>query len=155
MKLWKVTWICIWAPVQIFSQLAEWSPVANFPAWSGRQIFPKNLSGWVLYHPNKLSSELNQFNLPNPDGQIETYRLEAGLDLHPDLQNQFPEIKTFRIKNKHSENGTLVFTPFGIHAQIFSKQGCYFIDPVFNTSDRYYQCYYVKDYEQTMWKRSC
>ena len=147
MKLWKVTWICIWAPVQIFSQLAEWSPVANFPAWSGRQIFPKNLSGWVLYYPNKLSSELNQFNLPNPDGQIETYRLEAGLDLHPDLQNQFPEIKTFRIKNKHSENGTLVFTPFGIHAQIFSKQGCYFIDPVFNTSDRYYQCYYVKDYE--------
>lgn len=130
------------------AQESSWKRLSQLPQGNSRQITPEIYSSWMLNSAYKSIKQLQRIQLPNPDGKLLEFELSPGYDLHPQLEMQFPEICTYRLKSKQNGYGTLVFSTFGIHAQVFSNSGVYFIDPVFTTSTAYYQCYYTNTYKK-------
>lgn len=134
--------------ISLFAQDSLWNRLLELPQGKTRQISPQFYSSWRLnaeYSKLKLTQHIQ---LPDPNGKLLEFELSPGHDLHPELEQQFPEISTYRLKSKQNGYGTLVCSTFGLHAQVFSSTGIFFIDPVFNTSTEYYQSYYTHAFKK-------
>jgi len=134
--------------ISLFAQDSLWNRLLELPQGKTRQISPQFYSSWRLnaeYSKLKLTQHIQ---LPDPNGKLLEFELSPGHDLHPELEQQFPEISTYRLKSKQNGYGTLVYSTFGLHAQVFSSTGIFFIDPVFNTSTEYYQSYYTHAFKK-------
>lgn len=86
--------------------------------------------------------------LPMPNGEIQRFKVVDAPIMDQDLQNSFPDIKTYSIKGIDDTyaNGKIDVTEFGFHGFIRSVNGDIFIDPYCqkNTSD--YISYYTNDF---------
>lgn len=108
------------------------------------------LNGSDIPHRNDPNSgNLVLINLPNPNGVFEVYKVYRNTTMHPDLQGQFPEIRTFDIVGFNNRNllGKIDITPHGFHAMIFDRfNGTYFIDPIQQENNSMYMVYYKSDF---------
>lgn len=89
-------------------------------------------------------------SLPTPEGNIQKFKVVESPVMAPELAAAYPNIRTYSIKGVDDvyANGKLDFTPFGLHAIVFSVNGDYYIDPycVGNTAD--YIAYYKSDFQK-------
>jgi hypothetical protein len=87
--------------------------------------------------------------LPLPDGRTSRFRLTASPVLAPELQSQYPEIRTFTAAGLDDPTALLKcdLTPWGFHAAIWSARlGTVFIDPYRHGNADYYTVYYKRDF---------
>lgn len=88
-------------------------------------------------------------SLPHPDGTTHQYVVHRNTTMHPELQQNFPEIATFdAIGVSHkSERAKIDITPHGFHAMIFVPgASTVFIDPIEMGNTEDYMVYYKKDF---------
>lgn len=102
--------------------------------------------------PNRLHSSATSTVLlpfPNSKGEIQEFRVYEASVLHPDLANQFPDIKSYVGFSTTDRTAIIRFstTIFGFHGMILSSEGTTFIDPF--TSDRLNYVVYAKNQAQT------
>ena len=88
--------------------------------------------------------------LPLPDGRLSLFRIEASPILAPELEAQFPEIRTFRGQGLTDRTASVRFdlTPRGFHAMILSGEGTVFVDPYGPDDIDHYVSYFKRDYER-------
>ncbi|PCH77313.1 MAG: hypothetical protein COB98_03765 [Flavobacteriaceae bacterium] len=79
-------------------------------------------------------------SFPDASGHMDTYRIKEASIMHPDLQAQFPTIRSFIGKSTSKNGNTIRFShsKLGIHAIIFRKgEGIDLINP--STQGHYYE----------------
>ena len=143
-----------------------WAPVSEsgIPKTGVRQIIPQqyltfrlnmaDLKALLANAPNERTTQIHkspcEISLPAPNGQLQKFKVVEAPIMHPDLAEQFPDIKTYSIKGLDDiyANGKIDVNEFGFHAMILSANGDFFIDPycLQNTNDyiTYYTANYVK-----------
>jgi hypothetical protein len=87
--------------------------------------------------------------LPNPDGSSSRYRVYKNTTMHPVLEANFSEIRTFDGVGIDHPGDVVKFdlTPHGFHAMILTaNKGTIFIDPYTKGNTENYQVYYKRDY---------
>ncbi len=86
--------------------------------------------------------------LPMPDGSTEKFIFWESPTMAPELQDQYPEIRTYTGQGIDDRAAILKMdlTPQGFHAMILSPNGRVFIDPYFKNNSQYYISYFTKDY---------
>lgn len=69
-------------------------------------------------------------SFPNPEGQLERFRIYEASVMHPDLAASHPEIQSYVGKGIDNPTSTIRFstTIFGLHTITFSTKGTYYID---------------------------
>jgi len=102
--------------------------------------------------PNRLHSSATStvtIPFPNSKGEIQEFRVYEVSVLHPDLANQFPDIKSYVGFSTTDRTAIIRFstTIFGFHGMILSSEGTTFIDPF--TNDRLNYVVYAKNQAQT------
>lgn len=80
---------------------------------------------------NRLRNSAGEIDLPLPDGEIGRFKIHEVSVLPPLLAKQFPELKTYsgHLFKKLGTTVQLDITPLGLHAQILSPDGMFYIDP--------------------------
>ena len=102
--------------------------------------------------PMEFSSEVYKdgsvIELPMPDGTFQRFNFWESPTMEPELQNQYPEIRTYSGQGIDDLYATLKFdlTPHGFHAQILSPSGRVFIDPHNKGDVQHYISYYTEDF---------
>jgi subtilisin-like proprotein convertase family protein len=79
----------------------------------------------LLLAPKREESALNStvlLHFPNAQGEFETFRIYEASILHPDLQTQFPDIKSYVGIGIENTTAMVRFstTMFGVHAMLFA-----------------------------------
>ncbi|ALJ05363.1 hypothetical protein APS56_09600 [Pseudalgibacter alginicilyticus] len=86
-------------------------------------------------------------SFPNPDGTLETYRVEESSILEPNFQAKHNNIRTYIGQSIDNPETTIYFsiTPKGLHTMTLSaKNGAQFIDP-YTSDSKTYIVYHKKD----------
>ena len=86
--------------------------------------------------------------LPMPDGSMARFRVWESSIQEPELQNQFPEIRTYAGQGIDDPYATIRFdfNPYdGFHAQVLSPNGRVYMDPYARGDADNYISYYQKD----------
>ena len=152
--------ICVKAQTNIWTDIPE----AQINQTGERFIIPDsyrtlklNLSAaqtLLLSAPMEFTNEAMEGRsiiiLPMPDGTFQKFKFWESPTMAPELQAQFPEIRTYTGQGIDDSYATLKFdlTPHGFHAQILSPNGRVFIDP-YSKGDIYnYISYYTKDFHK-------
>lgn len=103
----------------------------------------------VTYREGEINGFVGQIQLPHPDGTLHTYTVKRNQTLHPQLNAQFNQIRTY---DAYATDGSGAFckwdiTPHGLHAMIMIPgQSTIFIDPYFQNDTEYYIVYRKKDF---------
>lgn len=87
--------------------------------------------------------------LPTPEGRIARFRLVESPVMHPDLQAQYPEIRSYTGYGMDDPAAVLKcdLTPWGFHAMVLSSTtGAWFIEPYSHGDRQNYMVYYKKDH---------
>ncbi|MEL6659532.1 MAG: reprolysin-like metallopeptidase, partial [Bacteroidota bacterium] len=106
---------------------------------------------WAAPHERNVSapqSEL-EIQLPNPDGEIESFHIVAYDMMEPALQEAWWYIRTWRGVSSTNPRVTirLDWTDRGFHAMVRGGEGgSWFIDPLYWDHRDVYQAYYKNDY---------
>lgn len=143
----------------IFANIAVWqlTPNEQVTAQGERQLFPQIYTSFYL-NSSLLKPRLfvlpenirhgQEFELPQPDGSLRTYKIWQTPVMEALLAEKYPGIKTFTGYATDDKSATikLDFTYKGFHAKVFDGKRTYFIDPYSNADDGFYICYYKKDY---------
>ena len=89
--------------------------------------------------------------LPLPDGGFGRFEVVASPIMEPELAAKFPEITTYSARglDDTTASGRLDWTPAGFHAQIFSSQGTFYIDPYRRNDTAHYVSYFKRDFKPT------
>jgi len=85
--------------------------------------------------------------LPDPDGQLQTFEVFESPVMEPPLAAAFPDIRTFVGRGVSDPFATLRadITPQGFHAQVRSPNGGWYIDPFCRGSAQFYTSYRKRD----------
>ncbi|MFO0811057.1 MAG: M12 family metallo-peptidase [Gemmataceae bacterium] len=85
--------------------------------------------------------------LPQPDGSLAHFRVVTAPIMEPGLAAQFPEIRTYRGQGIEDPAATLSMdvTPQGLHAQVLSPNGTWYIDPYWHLDTSVYASYWRSD----------
>ncbi|MBI1851751.1 MAG: putative Ig domain-containing protein [Planctomycetes bacterium] len=96
--------------------------------------------------PDALSRPL-LFALPMPDGEFEWFEVVESPVLAPELQAEFPQIRTYlgRGVDDRSATARLDRTPQGFHAQVLSPRGAVYVDPYTRGDVTHYAVYFKRD----------
>ncbi|MDY0083402.1 MAG: hypothetical protein RBR74_09495, partial [Ignavibacteriaceae bacterium] len=96
-------------------------------------------------------------SLPMPDGTFQDFNFWESPTMEAELQEQFPEIRTYTGQGIDDPYATLKFdfTALGFHAQILSPNGSVFIDPYSLHNVENYISYFTKDYRKLNDNFSC
>lgn len=143
-----------------------WKPMdeRDIPSESVRQIIPQKYQTWHL-NPQSLKSLLAQaphermvniqhsesiIALPDPKGQLQTFRVVEAPIMEAELSAQFPHIRTYSLKGISDPyaSGKLDWNDFGLHANIRSPRGHYYIDPYHLATQSEYIVYYTEDFQK-------
>lgn len=99
------------------------------------------------------------FWLPDPNGNIQCFQILESSIMEPELQAQFPEIRTYVGQGVTDPNASvrIDFTDpsaqwngaGGFHAQVLSVNGNWYIDPYSRGNFNYYTSHYKKDLRNT------
>ncbi len=87
--------------------------------------------------------------IPMPNGEFRAFKVWDFEIMHPDLQAQYPEIRSFEgvALDNPSVHVFLDFTQRGFHAMTLrTPNGSVFIDPYSKADDQHYVVYYKKDF---------
>jgi hypothetical protein len=89
-------------------------------------------------------------SLPDPDGNMRTFRVWETPVMAPELSAKYPQIKTYTATDIDNPriSAKLNYSPWGFHAIIFDGDNTYLIDPFSNESNSYYLAYYKRDYRR-------
>ena len=90
--------------------------------------FKNQLQGVPLDISGEFSSKIITF--PNPDGQMDSYRIYYAPVVEDGLLRKYPNLKSYSGVNINKPHETVRFslTQFGLHAMFFSENGSYYID---------------------------
>jgi subtilisin-like proprotein convertase family protein len=132
--------------LQTVSKIERTNVIIKFDTYAlNLSAFKSQLQNAPLRGVNSIiSSHITYF--PNTEGEIQPYRIYEAPVMHNDLQEQFPDIRSYvgvAVNNKFS---TVRFSisRFGVHAMILSPKGTVYIDPY--TADlNHYMVYRKKD----------
>ena len=85
--------------------------------------------------------------LPAPDGSEQHFRVVDAPVMAPELAAQFPDIKTYRGQGIDDPTATLRLdqTPQGLHAQVLSAGGAWYVDPYSRADAETHLSYYGRD----------
>ncbi len=85
--------------------------------------------------------------LPAPDGREQHFRVVDAPVMAPELAAQFPDIKTYRGQGIDDPTATLRLdqTPQGLHAQVLSAGGAWYVDPYSRADAETHLSYYGRD----------
>ena len=74
-----------------------------------------------------------EVTVPTPTGELQSFTVNTTQILAPELAAKYPEIRTYSgtASDGSSDTVWLDRTPHGFHAQVFSNDGDYFVDPFF------------------------
>lgn len=135
-----------------------------------RQIVPKQ---YKTYHLNTVAlkaflaeaplwqtdaAETQEFvlTLPMPDGQLQRFRIVEAPVMHPDLQAQYPMIRSYAGTGIDDPTAYLRcdFTPKGFHAMVrTTESSTVYIDPYSTDDIENYTVYYRKDFsKEDLWE---
>ena len=101
--------------------------------------------------PKEFSPEANNpavIEIPLPDGTLGLFECVESSVMEPELQAQFPEIRTYLVwsAQDRSINGRIDLTPAGFHAMIFTTEGeTIFVDPVTRDDAVHHVSYFRSD----------
>jgi hypothetical protein len=155
-----------WTNAQMKSTPSYWEKTNDpaVPAMASRIIQPNVYLNFQL-NVNELRTKLQNANLktdsnptkilialPHPDGQFYEYQVFLNTTMHPGLQANFPEIRSYDAiaTNQSGNTVKLDITPQGFHAMIMSPtESTIFIDPYsFGGGDvSNYIVYHKKDFK--------
>ncbi|MDG2012218.1 MAG: zinc-dependent metalloprotease family protein, partial [Pirellulaceae bacterium] len=81
--------------------------------------------------------------LPSPDGEFQRFEVVESPIIAEQLAKKFPGIKTYRGVGIDDPGSTLRMdiTRHGFHAQVFSSDGTWMIDPYFHLEQEFYASY--------------
>ncbi len=89
--------------------------------------------------------------LPMPDGQFKRFRIVEAPVMHPDLQAQYPSIRSYAGQGIDDPLAYFRgdFTPRGFHGMVRSPEhSTVYIDPYSTADAQHYQVYYRKDFSK-------
>lgn len=134
------------------ANLNYWKQVASVPGNLVQSIAP---SRYTVFNLQETTLKNILFNLqpgyilqlPAPDGNMMSFRVEERSCMEQALASKYPEIKTFSgvAVNDRSITAKFEYTYTGFHAMIFNGTGTYIIDPYSNPAQGYYVCFYKRD----------
>ena len=86
-------------------------------------------------------------SVPMPDGTFERIRIQESPILSPELQQRYPEIRTFIAQglDDRSMTGRLDLTPAGFHGMLISERGTVYISPGESADTSLYLSYWKED----------
>ncbi len=78
-------------------------------------------------------------SFPNAEGKLERFRIKEASVMHPDLQERFPEIRSYVGQGVDDASSILRFSmsPEGFSGMIISPKGNTFIEPISTGTDNY------------------
>jgi hypothetical protein len=131
--------------LSVFGQSPEWKTVQE-PIRENRQIIPSSyellgvdldeLKTYLLQAPSGtgILPKYSDFilSIPTPDGEMADFRITQTPVMAPELQERYPQIRTFTGQGTGAYAGALAkfdFTTKGFHAQILLSGKSYYIDP--------------------------
>lgn len=109
----------------------------------------KNGLEGVSYREGTNTGFIGEIELPHTDGSTRSYTVKRNQTLHPDLNAQFNDIRTY---DAYAKDGSGAFvkwdiTPQGLHAMIMTPgESTIFIDPYVAGNTDYYIVYRKKDF---------
>ena len=82
--------------------------------------------------------------LPTPGGKMQRFEIFDSPVMAPELAEKFPEIRTFAGQgiDDPSASVRLDRTPAGLHAQVLSHEGSWYVDPYYRSDDSLYASYF-------------
>lgn len=140
-----------------------WESVSQIPAApQGAQSFiqpshfvPSSLNAGTLHAalrlaPLEFTPEADSpvvISLPSPAGGFAKFAVVEAPIMEPELAAEFPEIKTYRGQGIDDPTATLRLdtTPAGMHAQVLSPFGAWYIDPYWHLDTSLYISYFKHD----------
>lgn len=87
------------------------------------------------------------FGIPLPEGGLHPDIILESPLLPPDMQQQYPSIRTYRLRDERSKRftGRITITPQGVSGLIFTDSGAAYLSPAPAYGDGVHEVYYVKD----------
>ena len=100
-----------------------------------------------LEDSDRAKDNMTILSLPRPDGTWEAFSIVESPIMEPGLAARFPDIKTFAGQGlDHPQNTVrLDYTLHGFHAQVFTEDGSYYIDPYSFNDTTHVTSYWKKD----------
>lgn len=150
----------------LFAQNNYWMDVTEnqIPQSSERYIIPDSyrtvkinlteIKTLLHFAPMEFTNRALEGNyiisLPMPDGSFQKFSFWESPTMEKELQDQFPEIRTYTGQGIDDPYATLKLdlTSLGFHAQILSPNGRVFIDPYSLHDVNNYISYYTKNYRK-------
>lgn len=110
-----------------------------------------DLSRTLGTHEEEASPHGAWIELPMPDGGITSFEITETSVMEQQLAARYPSIKTYagRGLDDPSASLRLDITPSGLHAQVLSSRGLYYIDPI-NPRENLYAVYARRDAVQSV-----
>jgi len=105
---------------------------------------PKEFTQAAKDHPLILA-------FPMPDGKMANFKVVATQNMAPELEAQFPNIRTYGGQGIDDPTATIKidFTELGFHSMVLSSRtGSYFVDPAYVGDKVVYSVYYKKDFKK-------
>lgn len=103
------------------------------------------------FSPAAESNQRPILSIPLPEGGVARFELEETPVMHPELQEKYPETRTYTGRGIDDPTAMLKcdLTPWGFHGMVRSAlRGSYFIDPAVHGNNEFYVVYDKKDYHR-------
>ena len=99
----------------------------------------QSLTGVVQRSDFSNTSSTTILSFPNSEGQIERFSIREASVMHPNLQERFPEIRSYVGQGIDNTSSVLRFSisPDGFNGMILSSEGSTFIEPITQGTNTY------------------